>query len=124
MSRRIFLGSTSPKLGLMCLAHGHNAVAPVRLEPATPRSRVKHSTTEPLRSLKYQLLISFQGKLSMASGFSYSIILTHFSALKSTMHGISYPNPFVVYATYKDTNKHAQIQRLDIIFLNLDLERI
>ena len=24
---------------------------PVRLEPAAPRSRVKHSTTEPLRSL-------------------------------------------------------------------------
>ena len=35
----------------MCLAQGHNAVAPVRLEPAVLRSRVKHSTTEPLRSL-------------------------------------------------------------------------
>ena len=31
------------------LAQGHNAVTPVRLEPAAPRSRVKHSTTEPLR---------------------------------------------------------------------------
>ena len=30
----------------------HNAVTPVRLEPAALRSRVKHSTTEPLRSLK------------------------------------------------------------------------
>ena len=29
---------------------GHNAVTPVRLEPAASRSRVKHSTTEPLRS--------------------------------------------------------------------------
>ena len=29
----------------------HNAVTPVRLEPTAPRSRVKHSTTEPLRSL-------------------------------------------------------------------------
>ena len=28
----------------------HKAVTPVRLEPAAPRSRVKHSTTEPLRS--------------------------------------------------------------------------
>ena len=28
-----------------------NAVMPVRLEPATSRSRVKHSTTEPLHSL-------------------------------------------------------------------------
>ena len=33
------------------LAQGHNAVTPVRLEPAAPLSRVKHSTIEPLRSL-------------------------------------------------------------------------
>ena len=35
------------------LLKDHNAVTPVRLEPAAPRSRVKHSTTEPLRSLVY-----------------------------------------------------------------------
>ena len=29
----------------------HNAVTPVRFEPAVPRSRAKHCTTEPLRSL-------------------------------------------------------------------------
>ena len=29
-------------------------MTPVRLEPAALRSRVKHSTTEPLRSLNYQ----------------------------------------------------------------------
>ena len=33
------------------LAQGHNAVTPVRLEPAAPQSRVNHSYTEPLRSL-------------------------------------------------------------------------
>ena len=33
------------------LLKDHNAVTPVRLEPEAPRSRVKHSTTEPLRSL-------------------------------------------------------------------------
>ena len=32
------------------LLKDHNAVTPVRLEPAASRSRVKHSTTEPLRS--------------------------------------------------------------------------
>ena len=32
----------------MCLAQGHNAVTPARLEPAAPRAQVKHSTTEPL----------------------------------------------------------------------------
>ena len=47
---RVFLRLTSTKLGLMCLAQGHNTVTTVRLEPAAPRSRVKHSTTEPLRS--------------------------------------------------------------------------
>ena len=35
----------------MCLAQGQNTVTPVRLEPTAPRSRVKHSTTEPLCSL-------------------------------------------------------------------------
>ena len=34
----------------MCLAQGHNAVSPVRLDPATIRSRLKYSTVEPLRS--------------------------------------------------------------------------
>ena len=33
------------------LAQGHNAVTPVRLKPAAPQSRDKHSTSEPLRSL-------------------------------------------------------------------------
>ena len=33
------------------LAQGHNAVTPVRLEPAALLSQVKHSTTEPLHSL-------------------------------------------------------------------------
>ena len=34
----------------MRLAQGYNAVTPVRLEPAASRSRVKHFTTEPVRS--------------------------------------------------------------------------
>ena len=33
------------------LLKDHNAVTPVRLEPAALQSRVKHSTIEPLRSL-------------------------------------------------------------------------
>ena len=51
MLGRVFLGWTNTKQGLMCLAQGHNAVTPVRLEPTALRSRVKHSTSEPLRSL-------------------------------------------------------------------------
>ena len=51
MSGRVFIGRTSTKQDLMCLAQGHTAVTPVRLEPVTPRSRVKHSSTDPLRSI-------------------------------------------------------------------------
>ena len=35
----------------MCLAQLQNAVTLESLKPATPQSRVKHSTTEPLRPL-------------------------------------------------------------------------
>ena len=35
----------------MCLAQGHNTVAPVRLELAAPRSHVKHSTTKLSKSV-------------------------------------------------------------------------
>ena len=52
MSGQVFLGCTSTKQGLLCLAQGHNAVMPVRLETATPRPRVKRSTTEPLHSIR------------------------------------------------------------------------
>ena len=38
----------------MCLAQGHNTLTPVRLEPSAPQSRVKHSTTEPLRSCQWE----------------------------------------------------------------------
>ena len=48
---QVFLRWTSTKLGSMCLAQGHNAMTPFRLKPAAPRSRVKHSTTESLRSM-------------------------------------------------------------------------
>ena len=34
----------------MCLAKWHNVVQTVRLKHATPQSRVKHTTIEPLRS--------------------------------------------------------------------------
>ena len=52
---RVFLGRTSTKLGIMCLAQGHNAVTPVRLDPVASPSRVKNSTTEPLLSLVYTM---------------------------------------------------------------------
>ena len=52
ISGRVFLGWTCIKQVLMCLAQGHMAVTPVSLEPKALRSWVKHSTTDPLRSLE------------------------------------------------------------------------
>ena len=36
------------------LLKDHNAVTPVRFQPAAPQSQIKHSTTEPLYSLKFR----------------------------------------------------------------------
>ena len=52
MSGRNFLGLTSTKQRIKCLAQEHNPVALVRLEPATPRFRVNHSIAEPMHSSK------------------------------------------------------------------------
>ena len=49
-----YMGTGLPGLKYLArinvLAQGHSAVTPLRLEPAALRSRVKNSTTEPLRS--------------------------------------------------------------------------
>ena len=43
----------------MCLAQGNNTVAPLGLEPATFRYRVKQSTAEPLHSPKNYFLCMY-----------------------------------------------------------------
>ena len=43
-------GSNQYYARINVLAQGHNTMTLVRLKPTVPRSRVKHSTTEPLRS--------------------------------------------------------------------------
>ena len=57
------------------LLKDHNAVTPVRLEPAAPRYRVKRSTTEPLRSLFSESTIMLHLKRigSYSNYFSYNI---------------------------------------------------
>ena len=50
LSGQVFLGWTSAKQRIKCLAQGHNIVPLLRLKPANPRSPIKHSTTEPPRS--------------------------------------------------------------------------
>ena len=62
----------------MCVAQGHDTVTPVRLKPAAPRSSVKHSTTEPLRSLENLILpmLSYPGCHMRATNI-VCIELTH-----------------------------------------------
>ena len=65
---RIVLGCTSTKLGLMCLAQGHNTVTLVKLEPVDPPSRVKLSTTEPLRSPGFAVTVRRTGSAKCPRG--------------------------------------------------------
>ena len=71
---------------LLCLAQGHNAVMPERLEPGAPLSEVKHSTTEPLRSLDYMYIVMcmvcYAQRLYLSRGFCniktiFPLINTH-----------------------------------------------
>ena len=50
ISLRLHRGKTSTELRIKCHVQEHNAVLQVRLEPATHRYRVKHSTTTVLLS--------------------------------------------------------------------------
>ena len=45
MSGRVYLDWFITKQRIKCLVQGHNTVPPVGLEPSTPRSLIKHSTT-------------------------------------------------------------------------------
>ena len=45
--------SNNSKQRIKCLAQGHNIVPPVRLDSATPRSQVKHSTTVLLKKMEF-----------------------------------------------------------------------
>ena len=73
-------------------------MTPVRLEPAAPRSRVKHSTTEPLRSLKVFCIkpldkfptVAFLVKLvyEMRKARSRPEVIKHFS--RSTQLGVKF----------------------------------
>ena len=62
-------------------------MTPVRLEPAAPRSRVKHSTTEPLRSRKIKGSTSFSStcKLNMIFLLSPLLLLIDIFQLPRTL---------------------------------------
>ena len=61
-------------------------MTPVRLEPAALRSRVKHSTTEPLRSLFLHLCYgAYRKKICILDTLGYEIqgpSLTHVSRIE------------------------------------------
>ena len=82
----------------MCLAQGHNAVTPVRLEPATPWSQVKHSATAlpeiySKTCVKQPPQIGFQDQLSLNAGQKYCRMLqVGHSAILSTFIKL----PFVI----------------------------
>ena len=60
----------------MCLAQGHNAVTPLSLEPATPQSQVKHSTSEPLRPI-WRVCMFAQARLSLRCSTMLELLKSH-----------------------------------------------
>ena len=82
----------------MCDAQGQNAGTQVRLETATPLSRVKHSTTEPLRSPKKESTPS-----------QIKIFFPVENVLIEPVHEISNN---VVCATNKDSDQSAHMRSL------------
>ena len=85
----------------MCLAQRHNAVTPVRLEPAAPQSRVKLSTTEPLRS--HWLLVVSSNYLKKIHDFSI-IIQVFFKFHDFSMHGTF----FAIFQVFHDFQSSAE----------------
>ena len=86
MSGRVFLGLTSTKQRVKYLAQGQKAVTPVTLEPATPRSPDKYSTTEPLCSHIYSALWKFVKHTQAIGGCTYAIVFRAKNGRHCRMH--------------------------------------
>ena len=79
-------------------------MTPVRLKPATLRSRVKHSTTEPLRSphhgeytiLQDEILTVFE-VIEFANTSSTNASIQNFPPLYRSSEGIAIPNKLQLY---------------------------
>ena len=69
------------------LLKDHNAVTPLRLEPATPWSQVKLSTTEPLRSLKKNENVESETKPKSSSNNSINCLNCSNIFLNNALHG-------------------------------------
>ena len=89
-------------------AQGHNAVTPVRLKPAALRSRVKHSTTEPLHS-HIQLCFSSLCLLLTLGGALIKKLLWDLNKINEQWHEISNN---VVCVTNKGSNQPAHMRSL------------
>ena len=57
----------------MCLAQGPKPVRPMRLKPRASQTRVKHSTTEPLHSLKQETTGTQNKNLKRTNNGPYGI---------------------------------------------------
>ena len=140
MSGRVFLGWTRIKQRIKCLTQGHYTAPPVRLEPATLRSWIKHSTTEPpcplyikwnnLKCIVLTLLVSFSENLICYLHLTANKLhVLHFRlhvllALKSnsmnpnqTAHKRAVWSGFLLFAI-KATKVHHQMTKQTTIVVN------
>ena len=73
-------------------------MTPVRLEPVALRSRVKHSTTEPLRSLRFVLdVISIKGETILYIRGRFG----EYTKMENTLNKISNWSPYFFYVSFE-----------------------
>ena len=83
-------------------------MTPVRLEPAALRSRVKHSTTEPLRSLVHyenrDILFRAEKKHHKSKALVRKLILTFIAILRSYVQVYSLKRVLILATFFKKEN--------------------
>ena len=120
----VFLGWTSTKQGLMCLAQGHNTVTPGWLEPAAPRSRVKRSTTEPLRTTNNGLKTAGSPPWTRQKPWRFRLwyiqIQLHWHSRHCESNLMGHSECFSVGHLYEDKSLALRVR--DLIFFTTELQ--
>ena len=110
MSGLVFLGWTSTKQRIKCLADWNNSVPLVRLEPATPQSQVKHSTTESPRSLQLVIKKSVSELADLICSLEH---LWHFHCqqfvIKMLFHSLTFNHPLSQVFDCQSSSTNMQI---------------
>ena len=81
-------------------------MTPVRLEPAAPRSRVKHSTTEPLRSQDPACQMNLDPRVVLDNPFLFLFVFLLYVLVNSYGYGGMVSSPNHTFFSWASLNKN------------------